>query len=167
MLKTEVIQKRGTQNEAEAEFETIRVNLASRNRLRIPESRVKKMSILASRKTYWVPSVLSTLLKKILNYYCSHLFSQKVEVNFGIDMGSECDESPPASQPTTPNADNLNASMDSAQLTRRISTLSNTGVKLSMQKWSPGFQPELFCQQIANEPVPMITCMTLSSAYGL
>ncbi len=91
-----------------------------------------------------------------------------MDVNFGIEVGSECGDSPTDSQPTSPNIDNANTSMDSAQLTRNISVVSTTStVRLSMQKWSPGFQPELFCQQIANEPVPFITCIALSSAYGL
>ena len=34
-----------------------------------------------------------TVFLMLVTYFPLFLFSQKVEVNFGIDMGSECDES--------------------------------------------------------------------------
>ena len=93
------------------------------------------------------------------------LFLQKVDVNFGIELGLEFDDSDSA--PTSP-SDHLNSSADSSQLKRNLNnTASYPAVKSSVQKWAPGFQPELVSQQIANEPAPYITCIALSSAYGL
>eukprot|EP00794_Sanderia_malayensis_P000394 gene394-1028_t len=96
----------------------------------------------------------------------------RVEVNFGIEVGCEYDDSPTDSQPTSPPhytmEDPASSQQDPMQLSRGTSVLSTTStVKAAMHKWSTGYQPELVCQQIANEPAPSITCVTLSSAYGL
>jgi len=93
----------------------------------------------------------------------------KLDINFGTELASECDESPVEIFPPPLPAESQEVPAEPF-LAKSISVNSiSTGPSLitSVRKWSPGFQPEVVCQQIANDPVPSITCIALSSAYGI
>ena len=85
-------------------------------------------------------------------------------MNFGIEAAHECDEVQIESAPPTPGAEAVDSCTDSIHF--RITALPPS-VKSMVRKWSPGFQPEIVCQQLANDPVPSVTCIAISSAYGL
>lgn len=94
----------------------------------------------------------------------------KIDVNFSIEIGSECADSPTESISNTfPDQCTLtkSASDNPLSVTPALSILYHPPFRSVGVKWPPGFQPELICQQIANEPMPNIISLAHSSAYGL
>lgn len=90
-------------------------------------------------------------------------------MNFGTELATECDESPVEIFAPSFAGENQESPTEPvfAKSVSVISIPCGPSLVTSVRKWSPGFQPEVVCQQIANDPVPSITCVALSSAYGL
>ena len=113
--------------------------------------------------------MLSTRMLSTIEDSCIFLVHQKLDVNFGTELATECDESPVEVFLPTVAGESQDATTE-PYLAKSISVSSiSSGPTLvtSVRKWSPGFQPEVVCQQITGDPVPNITCVALSSAYGM
>lgn len=97
-------------------------------------------------------------------------------MNFTIEVAQECGDSPTE---TTLNH-SFNEGVSHPQLQGSLSEGKLSAIQQPPSppayhppfrtvgiKWPVGFQPEIVCQQIGNEPMPTITSLTHSSSYGL
>jgi len=95
-----------------------------------------------------------------------------VDVNFVVEVASECNESPTSLNDPLNNSFNDITSLRKTSSSHRLSNASlflphHPPLRTTGVKWPVGFQPEIVCQQVAYEPMPNISSVAVSSAYGL
>jgi len=93
-----------------------------------------------------------------------------IDVNFSVEIGQECSADSPTSDGSN-SYDGQHHPLDrmtsSASTHFPSSLLYHPPLKAGSHRWPPGFQPEVIFQQVADEPMPNITSVALSSSYGL
>jgi len=87
----------------------------------------------------------------------------KLDVNFAIEVAQDLAESPS----DISLSDSFSGEHSSLGNISVGSTTYHPPLKTIGIKWKHGFQPEFVCQQLAYEPMPNITTLTVSSGYGL